>query len=263
MGGRLITEKGEAMRGFVGTAHCISKMTREQNGQTRVEFAMDQIIQHILELNMRPGDQLPSEYELSKKLGVGRSTLREAIKRLVSRNVLETWQGAGTFVAEKTGVPEDPLGLTFISEGDNIKLALELSDVRMLVEPACAALAADHATSAQVKKMYELCEEIKLAVSTWQDYIKPDTKLHCYIADCCGNSVLRNLVSIMGDAAKVSIEITRDRHRDVAYEEHLRIVHAIAHHDVDGARYAMLSHLFTARNDLMQRLNAAGHQVKN
>ena len=48
-----------------------------------------------------------------------------------------------------------------------------------------------------------------------------------------------------------------------AYEEHLRIVHAIAHHDVDGARYAMLSHLFTARNDLMQRLNAAGHQVKN
>ena len=163
MGGRLITEKGEAMRGFVGTAHCISKMTREQNGQTRVEFAMDQIIQHILELNMRPGDQLPSEYELSKKLGVGRSTLREAIKRLVSRNVLETRQGAGTFVAEKTGVPEDPLGLTFISEGDNIKLALELSDVRMLVEPACAALAADHATSAQVKKMYELCEEIKLA----------------------------------------------------------------------------------------------------
>ena len=160
-------------------------------------------------------------------------------------------------------MPEDPLGLTFISEGDNIKLALELSDVRMLVEPACAALAADHATSAQVKKMYELCEEIKLAVSTWQDYIKPDTKLHCYIADCCGNSVLRNLVSIMGDAAKVSIEITRDRHRDVAYEEHLRIVHAIAHHDVDGARYAMLSHLFTARNDLMQRLNAAGHQVKN
>ena len=101
------------MRGFVGTAHCISKMTREQNGQTRVEFAMDQIIQHILELNMRPGDQLPSEYELSKKLGVGRSTLREAIKRLVSRNVLETRQGAGTFVAEKTGVPEDRFDLHF------------------------------------------------------------------------------------------------------------------------------------------------------
>ena len=166
-------------------------------------------------------------------------------------------------MAEKTGVPEDPLGLTFISEGDNIKLALELSDVRMLVEPTCAALAADHATSVQVKRMYELCEEIKLAVNTWQDYIKPDTKLHCYIADCCGNSVLRNLVSIMGDAAKVSIEITRDRHRDVAYEEHLRIVHAIAHHDVDGARYAMLSHLFTARNDLMQRLHAADHQPRN
>ena len=114
MGGRLITEKGEAMRGFVGTAHCISKMTREQNGQTRVEFAMDQIIQHILELNMRPGDQLPSEYELSKNLGVGRSTLREAIKRLVSRNVLETRQGFLYSVASQYVVLYDEISKHYV-----------------------------------------------------------------------------------------------------------------------------------------------------
>ena len=148
------------MRWVDKTAHCTRVMMKEQSGQTRVEFAVNQIIQHILELNMKPGDQLPNEYELAKNLGVGRSTLREAIKRLVSRNVLETRQGAGTFVSAKNGVPEDPLGLTFISEGGDIKLALELSDVRMLIEPACAALAARHAKCDDIEKMKELCYEI-------------------------------------------------------------------------------------------------------
>ena len=240
------------MRWVDKTAHCTRVMMKEQSGHTRVEFAVNQIIQHILELNMKPGDQLPNEYELAKNLGVGRSTLREAIKRLVSRNVLETRQGAGTFVSAKNGVPEDPLGLTFISEGGDIKLALELSDVRMLIEPACAALAARHAKCDDIEKMKELCYEIQDAVEGGKDYIRPDTQFHLYVAKCCGNSVLQNLVGIIGDAASVSILITKDKHRDVAFSEHWAIIQAIAAHDEDGARYSMLSHLNTARNDLVQ-----------
>lgn len=64
--------------------------------------------------------------------------------------------------------------------------------------------------------------------------------------------MLQNLVGIIGDAASVSILITKDKHRDVAFSEHWAIIQAIAAHDEDGARYSMLSHLNTARNDLVQ-----------
>lgn len=229
-------------------------MGKDTETRTRVDLATDQLIKHILDRNMKAGDKLPNEYELAHELGVGRSTLREAIKRLVSRNILIARQGAGTFVSEKTGVPEDPLGLTFIAEDGDIELALELSDVRILVEPTCAAMAAENATPEQIERLRELCGQIKTAVELQQSYIEPDTALHCCIADCCGNSVLKNLVTIMGDAAKISIEITEDRHRAVAYEEHVRIVRAIAQHDREGARYAMISHLYTARDDLKNRL---------
>lgn len=219
-----------------------------------VEVAANQLIELVLEHGLKPGDKLPNEYELARQLGVGRSTLREAIKRLVARNVLETHQGAGTFVSKKNGVPEDPLGLTFIAAEGNIKLALELSDMRILIEPYVAALAAQNATDKQIETMREICLEIKKAMEAGEDYVEHDTKLHCYIGQCCGNTVLQNLVMIIGDAARISVGVTKDKYRDVAFTEHWAIVRAIERRDVDGARYAMLSHLNTARDDLAQRL---------
>ena len=71
------------------------------------EIASDKIIKLIVDDNLKIGDRLPNEYELADKLGVGRSTVREAIKALVSRNILEINRGSGTFI--KCGVAEDPL----------------------------------------------------------------------------------------------------------------------------------------------------------
>ena len=107
-------------------------MAYRKEQKSLVDTVSDQIIQLILEQDMQPGDKLPTEMELSHRLGVGRSTLREAVRRLAVRNVLEVHQGSGTFVSRKKGVPEDPLGLTFI--GDGPKVALELSDIRLMLE---------------------------------------------------------------------------------------------------------------------------------
>jgi len=225
-------------------------MDFQEGNKSRVDFASDQIIRLILEQNMRPGDRLPNEYDLACKIGVGRSTLREAVKRLVSRHVLETRQGAGTFVAPQTGVPEDPLGLTFI--GNDPKLALELSDVRMLIEPTAAKLAAIHASEEDIEKLELLCEEIQQCVLQSKSYIPSDLELHRQIGACCSNSILRNLVFVLSDAAAISIRVSKDRHRDVAYPEHLQIVRAIKRRDPDGAFYAMLAHLNTARQSFAE-----------
>ena len=79
----------------------------------------------------KPGDRLPNEYELAQRLGVGRSTVREAIKLLVSQNVLEIHRGNGTFVCEQTGVAADPLGLKFIP--GKKKLGLDLCEIRFMI----------------------------------------------------------------------------------------------------------------------------------
>ena len=128
-------------------------MEKTTDGKTRVDLAVDQIIQVILDHDMKAGDKLPNEYELAHELGIGRSSLREAIKRLVARNILTARQGAGTFVSEKNGVPEDPLGLTFMMEEGEEILALDLQDIRLMLEPEICAIVARSATQEQIDQL--------------------------------------------------------------------------------------------------------------
>ena len=72
--------------------------------KTLPERAADQVISMIVDGTFKPGDKLPGEYDLAQRLNVGRSTVREAIKSLVSQNILEVRRGNGTFVKEHTGV---------------------------------------------------------------------------------------------------------------------------------------------------------------
>lgn len=73
------------------------------------EQVEDQIYDYIIRLPMKSGDKLPNEFKLAEMFGVGRSTVREAVKLLVSRNVLETRRGSGTYVKDLVPVDMDPL----------------------------------------------------------------------------------------------------------------------------------------------------------
>ena len=232
-------------------------MEKEERGHSRTDLAANQLIELILEQGFQPGDKLPNEYELAALLGIGRSAVREAIRQLVSRNILNVRQGAGTFVAQKTGIPEDPLGLTFI--GHDPGLALELSDVRMLIEPAAAELAASNATDEQIGRMVELCEALGQMADQGKSYVAADLELHRYIGECCGNSILRNLMIILSDASKIAIEVSKDRFRGVARVEHEMLVQAIQRRDPVGARYAMISHLNNSRQHFAEATEHPGN----
>ena len=116
----------------------------------------EDIISLILEENLQPGDKLPNESILSKRLDAGRSSIREAMKLLASRNIVTIRQGSGTYVASSPGMVEDPLGFLFI--GDKEKLVHDLLEVRFLLEPSIAAMAATHATDEDIKKITALCD---------------------------------------------------------------------------------------------------------
>lgn len=86
------------------------------DNRSLAERVADKMEQMIQEEQMMPGDKIPNEYELAQKLSVGRSTVRESIKLLVSKNVLEIRLGSGTLSAGILGLIDDPLGLRFESD---------------------------------------------------------------------------------------------------------------------------------------------------
>ena len=99
----------------------------------------DSLMEYILNEPVAIGEKLPNEFELAEKFGVGRSTIREAVKSLVSKGVLEVRRGSGTYVVSTSSLEEDPLGLGRFE--DKYHLALELFEVRLMLEPEIAALA--------------------------------------------------------------------------------------------------------------------------
>ena len=97
------------------------------------EQVQEQIYQYILDTPIAVGAKLPNEFELGDRFSVGRSTIREAVKLLISRGILEVRRGSGTYVVSTTPMDMDPLGLGAVE--DKMALALDLVNVRIILEP--------------------------------------------------------------------------------------------------------------------------------
>lgn len=91
-------------------------MNFESDERNLPQKISEDIISFILNEHLQPGDKLPNEAHLAKELNIGRSSLREAMKLLASRNIVTIRQGSGTYVASSPGVVDDPLGFTFIPD---------------------------------------------------------------------------------------------------------------------------------------------------
>ena len=224
---------------------------KKETGKLLTKAVEKKIIKIIKENYMQPGDKLKNEYELAELLNVSRGTIREAIKSLVSRNILEVRQGAGTFVSNKNGVPEDPLGLTFISDiKEDKKVALDLLDIRLMLEPEIAALAAVKGTTKQIKTMLEQCKIVEELIKKGEDYREADILFHKRIAQCSGNRVIENLIPIINSSVSLTINLTEDVFRQNTYKEHRAVAEAIASGDSLGAKCAMIVHLNTNRRGI-------------
>ena len=124
--------------------------------QTLGEITAQKLVRMIQEKGYVPGDKLPTEMELSEVLRVGRNTVREALRILMSRNIVTIRQGSGTFVSEKNGIPDDPLGFTMME--DTGKLTRDLLQVRVILEPPIAALAAQNATEEDLARLEQILD---------------------------------------------------------------------------------------------------------
>jgi DNA-binding FadR family transcriptional regulator len=220
-----------------------------------VQSAAEQIIRYIIDKDVQPGSKLPTEYELAELLSVGRSTVREAVKSLASRNILEVRQGAGTFVVEqRLGVAADALGFTFIK--NKTQLIRDLLEVRIMIEPRIAGMAARSVTEADIVCLQDLLDEMDILMETGQDHIRVDNEFHAIIAKSSGNIVVPNLLPIIQQAISLLFDTTDHQLRAEASKTHHLILDALKAHDPISASDAMVLHIVYTRNNFETQLMA-------
>lgn len=204
----------------------------------------DNILSYIVDNKIEVGAKIPNEFELAKQFGVGRSTIREAIKMLASKRVLEVRRGAGTFVANVKPVEGgcDPLGLEKL-KNDRFKLALDLIAVRLILEPEIAAMAAEFSTADEIEELVVQCNKVEKLILEGENHTEEDIKFHTCIAKCSKNGVVQNLVPIINSSVAVFVNVTHGKLGEETIETHRNIVEAIGSHDTVGAKCAMTMHL--------------------
>nr|WP_314463608.1 FadR/GntR family transcriptional regulator [uncultured Clostridium sp.] len=213
--------------------------------QTLAEQVAEQILNNIVEKGLEVGAKIPNEFELAEKIGVGRGTIREAVKILVSREILTIRRGAGTFVSERQGLLDDPLGLSLLK--DKTHLALDLLSIRLMLEPEIAALAAANARPEQLKELGKLRDQVEELINRGEDHTQADILFHRQIAACSGNLVMEKLIPVIHSSISLFVDLTNARLRQETIDTHREITDCIVRKDPEGARCAMYMHLTVNR----------------
>jgi GntR family transcriptional repressor for pyruvate dehydrogenase complex len=201
----------------------------------------------ILDGRLHPGDRLPSERTLSEALGVSRPSVREAIRSLVAMHIVESRHGAGTFVSSLS-LDELLRPLQFVVALADTGVR-DLFDVRMLIEPGGAALAAERASDEELHVISETAMQSTRADLGYDARARLDVEWHDLILRSSHNGLLINLHQsiAMLSAESRAITIRIDGIREQAGEDHARIVRALESRDAPAAEAAMRAHLENVR----------------
>jgi len=210
----------------------------------------DDLMRLIRESGYVAGEKLPNEYELSAQLGVSRNTVREALHALATRNILDIRQGAGTFISQKKGVADDPLGFSLMD--DRRKLVEDLMQIRCIIEPQIAALAAQNATSQDVAILGGLCDEVEALILKRQNFMQKDMDFHAQLANCSRNMVMSNLIPVICEGITVFSSMVVEQEFDQTVKSHREIFESVRERRAADAQQAMLFHLLYNRNRFIE-----------
>jgi GntR family transcriptional repressor for pyruvate dehydrogenase complex len=221
----------------------------------------DHIVEQIAELiargALKPGDRIPSEKQLCEKFGVGRTSVREALRSLSVMGVLESHMGDGTFVsgdASRFLERSFQWGLML-----NPKLVEDLIETRLMLESHNAHLAASKAGAEDLARMEESIRLMEASVADPAQYLEHDLQFHLTIAEATQNSILRSLLSTTRGYLQAWIQATLERPDEtekrarLSVAEHKRIVKALRAKDAAAARQAMSAHILSSSADLKNR----------
>ncbi|UUX33805.1 FadR/GntR family transcriptional regulator [Fundicoccus culcitae] len=222
------------------------------NHQTLSEKTAERIFDFIIKNGYQVGSKLPNEFTLAKELEVGRSTLREAIKILASQNIVEVKHGSGTYVKNLVSSQEDPLGFSQVE--DTLKLTQDLFEMRFLIEPRMASLAAIHATDVEIDVIEQIVKAVEVEIEKDDAmHFQLDIQLHSAIAEASRNIAMKQLLPIIIESIQLYNDyFTSKEIKQATIESHREIAQAIRRRDSWGAYDAMSVHISQNRMVLNQ-----------
>lgn len=192
---------------------------------------------------LKPGDRLPPERELASRFGVSRASVREAMRLLDQKGLVVIRPGAGTFVTEDVVETIVQAFSSLLSEtGDG---AGDVFEMRLLLEPHVASLAAQRATGADMSRLRRILEEQGADIESGGTGVAYDTAFHFAIANATNNSALVAVTHAISGILSQSREdslMSPDR-SEKSLHSHLQILTAIESRDPEATRDAMHRHI--------------------
>jgi GntR family transcriptional repressor for pyruvate dehydrogenase complex len=210
------------------------------------------MVGHLLRGDWKEGDQIPAERELCQQLGVGRASLREALKALEIMGMIQTRLGEGTFVCGRSEFYSRPL--LWAIAGSVKEDVTEITEARRLIETELAGLAAVRANAEDLKKIGRHLDLMEEAGNDNARFQTADIDFHLAIAEAAHNRILLNALHLIRNLMKqwIGSALLLTGVADEALDQHRRIFMAIAKKNPEQARQGMKAHLEAMAERLLQ-----------
>jgi len=209
-----------------------------------------QIESSIVSGKLKIGDQLPAERILAEQFSVSRTAVREAVKTLREKGLIEIRPGRGTFVtARNTGTVRQSIGLLMKFESG--KDSVNLVEVREMLEPEIAAMAAMRITDEYIAAMAEAIQVMDTALDNVDLFAEADLDFHLALAEATQNPIIPILMDSIIDLLREQRKRTGLANGGLrrGQDHHKRIMEAVVRRDPQAARQAMQSHMHQVRVD--------------
>jgi GntR family transcriptional repressor for pyruvate dehydrogenase complex len=214
------------------------------------EQIVKQIEESVKEGKLKPGDQLPAERELALQFGVSRTAIREAVKTLSEKGLVEAYSGRGTFIT--SGRPQAmSRSMDWLVKSSHSEDSTYLVEVREILEPEISAMAAIKIDEEHLTTMRETVAVMDRSLRDPEAYIEADLDFHLSLAEAAANPIILSLLdSIVGALREQRLGIFNvGGGPERGQIHHKRILGAIEHRDAAQAREAMHAHMRQIRED--------------
>ncbi|MBV9617414.1 MAG: FadR family transcriptional regulator [Ktedonobacteraceae bacterium] len=217
------------------------------------ERVAEQIEKRILDGELRVGDRLPTERELAEQFRVSRTAVREAMKILAQKGLVDMRPGRGTIVIDGAReAMENSIGLLMKMKVGEVGSSDNLVEVRTILETEIAALAAARATEKEIAAMREAIRIMDESLDDADEFIAADNGFHEALAQATQNALiltlLNSIVSLLSEQRKQIFTVEGGPQRGQLH--HRRILESVIRRDPASARAAMRAHLLQVREDV-------------
>lgn len=221
------------------------------HGSRLYEQVVARLSEQIYDGRLAKGEQLPNERALAEQFGVSRTVIREAMKTLANSGLVEVRTGQGTFVVDETGGALSNSIDALMRVGSDDNRLRELVELRELLEPGVAELAARRAEAEDIKEMQARIDEMDAHMDDEASYIRADNRFHQRLAMASRNRlaprILNSIVDLLNELRGEIFQVEGGPQRGQIH--HRSILSAIRDRDAPAARMAMEDHLAQVKRD--------------